>query len=67
MTVRRIGKLDSAGGREVYRGYIRALRDSDMKTLPRALKKAKKSPKVKLLTNSKSIVNVVTVNDISPV
>jgi hypothetical protein len=38
-----------------------------MKTLPKALKKAKKSPKVKLLTNSKSIVNVVTVNDISPV
>jgi hypothetical protein len=54
--------------KEGYTGVIfRPLRDSDMKTPAKAVKKAKKSSKAKLLANSKSIVNVVTVNDISPV
>lgn len=38
-----------------------------MKKTPKSAKPAKKSPKHKKLATSKSLVGVVTVNDISPV
>ena len=38
-----------------------------MKTPPKAVKKIKKPPKTKKLANSKTLIGIVTVNDISPI